>query len=336
MTLEPGPDGLVRDMRSSWEIEGRDAEVDLRARDAAAGGHGRADRLLDRRGLVRLRLVHRRRQRPRRSRGAARQDRLRRADCRRARRHRDGPRVPRAARRRRAGVRHGNGARRPAAGVAAGLLRRRRLRSGPCAARCCSAAAAGGRTRRSSPPAASCSPAQPLLLHGAGASCSTSRRSRSRSSRRSSRRRSASLDEQTWRAVAFALGIKRQRRAAAQRRRRVDRLPSSASTRKERSAPRIPRRRVSSAASTRRCSARSSRSSCPGFTSDVDMGLVGSDGHAARAQPRTTADGRRLPVEITLSRVATEDGSVHRDHSRRQRAAGATARARASGDARSA
>ena len=77
--LEPGADGLVRDMRSSWAVDGETLAVGLRARDAAARGHGRPDRLLDRRLLVRLRLVHRRRERPRRSRRAARQDRLRRA-----------------------------------------------------------------------------------------------------------------------------------------------------------------------------------------------------------------------------------------------------------------
>ena len=52
VNLEPGADGLVRDMRSSWDIDGETLTVDLRARDAAARRHCRADRLLDRRRLV--------------------------------------------------------------------------------------------------------------------------------------------------------------------------------------------------------------------------------------------------------------------------------------------
>ena len=175
-------------MRSSWDIDGETLQS-IFAHETAlpAGTVVPIDFSIDD-GSVRLRLVHRRRERPRRSRRAARQDRLRRPHGHRARRHRDRARLSHAARRRRAGVRHRIRARGPAA---------RRCRPGCYAvalapwtllARCCSAGAAGAATlafvaaglRRARERDAA-------ALRSGRASCSTSRRSRSRSSRRSSR-----------------------------------------------------------------------------------------------------------------------------------------------------
>ena len=209
MTLEPGPDGLVRDMRSSWDDRRRDAEVDLRARDAAAGRHGRADRLLDRRRLVRLRLVHRRRERPRRPGRAARQDRLRRADGDRARRHRDGSRLSRAARCRRASVR----------------------RADRCATACCATLPPGcyavalalwtlccallfGRRGWRSNLLSSSRPALAARRRNVAALRRRARRAGIRAVRARARRDVPrgdvrSLDRETLRALAYALGIKR-------------------------------------------------------------------------------------------------------------------------------
>jgi diguanylate cyclase (GGDEF)-like protein/PAS domain S-box-containing protein len=58
----------------------------------------------------------------------------------------------------------------------------------------------------------------------------------------------------------------------------------------------------------------------PGFQSDVDSGLAALTGTPLERAAQT-ADGRKLPVEITLSRVATENGlftAIIRDVSERQ------------------
>ena len=100
------PDGFVREMRSSWQVERRDAAVDLRVRGESAGRCAGAARLLDQGLFVRLRLVHRRFERLGRARRAARQGRLRRPHGRRASRQSDRARLSHAAGRRRTGVRH--------------------------------------------------------------------------------------------------------------------------------------------------------------------------------------------------------------------------------------
>ena len=84
----------------------RDLPVDIRLRDAVARAQ-RCRSTSRSTTLVRLRLVHRCGERPRGPGRVARQDRVRRPDCDRARRHRDRPRLPRSAGRRRPGVRHG-------------------------------------------------------------------------------------------------------------------------------------------------------------------------------------------------------------------------------------
>jgi diguanylate cyclase (GGDEF)-like protein/PAS domain S-box-containing protein len=128
-----------------------------------------------------------------------------------------------------------------------------------------------------------------------------------------------SLDEQTWRAVAFALGIKR---SDALLRSVVDASTDAIVC-------------VDAQGMIRTANPATSRifgcvhaslfdaelaSFIPGFKSDVDMGLVALTGTPLERTAHT-ADGRRLPLEITLSRVATEDGlftAIIRDVSERQ------------------
>jgi diguanylate cyclase (GGDEF)-like protein/PAS domain S-box-containing protein len=128
-----------------------------------------------------------------------------------------------------------------------------------------------------------------------------------------------SLDEQTWRAVAFALGVKR---SDALLRSVVDASSDAIVC-------------IDAQGTIRTANPATSRilggvhaalfgtevaEFIPGFKSDVDMGLKALTGTPLERVAQT-ADGRRLPVEITLSRVATEDGlftAIIRDVSERQ------------------
>jgi diguanylate cyclase (GGDEF)-like protein/PAS domain S-box-containing protein len=128
-----------------------------------------------------------------------------------------------------------------------------------------------------------------------------------------------SLDEQTWRAVAFALGIKR---SDALLRSVVDASTDAIVC-------------VDAQGTIRTANPATSRifgcvhaelfdaelaEFVPGFKSDVDLGLAALTGTPLERAAQTR-DGRKLPVEITLSRVATEDGlftAIIRDVSERQ------------------
>ncbi|HEX7236899.1 MAG TPA: EAL domain-containing protein [Gammaproteobacteria bacterium] len=128
-----------------------------------------------------------------------------------------------------------------------------------------------------------------------------------------------SLDQQTWRAVAFALGIKR---SDALLRSVVDASTDAIVC-------------IDAQGMIRTANPATSRifgcvhaalfdtelaEFVPTFKGDVDLGLATLTGTPLErtAQQR---DGRKLPVEITLSRVATEDGlftAIIRDVSERQ------------------
>jgi diguanylate cyclase (GGDEF)-like protein/PAS domain S-box-containing protein len=127
------------------------------------------------------------------------------------------------------------------------------------------------------------------------------------------------LDEQTWRAVAFSLGIKR---SDALLRSVVDASTDAIIC-------------IDAQGTIRTANPATSRlfgcvhatlfdaelaGFVPGFQGDVDLGLASLTGTPLERVART-ADGRKLPVEITLSRVATEDGlytAIIRDVSERQ------------------
>src|SRR6185503_3627121 len=115
-----------------------------------------------------------------------------------------------------------------------------------------------------------------------------------------------SLDRETWRAVAFALGIKR---SDALLRSVVDASTDAIVC-------------IDAQGTIRTANPAASRifgcvhaalfdaqlaEFIPGFQGDVDMGLATLAGTPLERAAQT-ADGRKLPVEITLSRVATEDG----------------------------
>ncbi len=128
-----------------------------------------------------------------------------------------------------------------------------------------------------------------------------------------------SLDEQTWRAVAFALGVKR---SDALLRSIVDAsadaiicVDTNGSIRTANPAT----SRIFGCAHATLFDARLSEF-IPSFQGDVDMGLAALTGTPLERAART-ADGRKLPLELTLSRVATEEGlfmAIVRDVSERQ------------------
>jgi diguanylate cyclase (GGDEF)-like protein/PAS domain S-box-containing protein len=128
-----------------------------------------------------------------------------------------------------------------------------------------------------------------------------------------------SLDEQTWRAVAFALGIKR---SDALLRSVVDAstdaivcLDAQGTIRTANPAT----SRIFGCVHAALFDAELAEF-VPGFRSDVELGLASLTGTPLERAAQT-ADGRKLPVEITLSRVATEDGlytAIIRDVSERQ------------------
>jgi diguanylate cyclase (GGDEF)-like protein/PAS domain S-box-containing protein len=128
-----------------------------------------------------------------------------------------------------------------------------------------------------------------------------------------------SLDEQTWRAVVFALRIKR---SDALLRSVVDASTDAIVC-------------IDAQGTIRTANPAASRifgcvhaalfgaelaEFVPGFKGDVDMGLAALTGTPLERAAQS-ADGRKLPVEITLSRVATENGlftAIIRDVSERQ------------------
>ena len=128
-----------------------------------------------------------------------------------------------------------------------------------------------------------------------------------------------SLDEQTWRALALALGIKR---SDALLRSVVDASTDAIVG-------------IDAQGTIRTANPATSRifgcvhaalfdaelaEFVPGFRSDVDLGLASLTGTPLERAAQTV-DGRKLPVEITLSRVATEEGlytAIIRDVSERQ------------------
>src|SRR6185503_15118382 len=128
-----------------------------------------------------------------------------------------------------------------------------------------------------------------------------------------------SLDEQTWRAVAFALGIKR---SDALLRSVVDAstdaiicIDAQGTIRTANPAASRIFGRVHAALFDAQLA-----EFIPGFQGDVDMGLATLAGTPLERAAQS-AEGRKLPVEITLSRVATEDGlftAIVRDVSERQ------------------
>ena len=128
-----------------------------------------------------------------------------------------------------------------------------------------------------------------------------------------------SLDEQTWRAVAFALGIKR---SDALLRSVVDASTDAIiciDTQGTIHTANPAASRIFGCAHAALFDAQLAEF-IPGFQGDVDMGLAALAGTPLERAAQT-ADGRKLPVEITLSRVATEDGlftAIVRDVSERQ------------------
>jgi diguanylate cyclase (GGDEF)-like protein/PAS domain S-box-containing protein len=128
-----------------------------------------------------------------------------------------------------------------------------------------------------------------------------------------------SLDEQTWRAVALALGIKR---SDALLRSVVDAstdaivcIDAQGTIRTANPAT----SRIFGCAHAALFDAELAEF-VPGFRSDVDLGLASLTGTPLERAAQTS-DGRKLPVEITLSRVATDDAlytAIIRDVSERQ------------------
>jgi diguanylate cyclase (GGDEF)-like protein/PAS domain S-box-containing protein len=128
-----------------------------------------------------------------------------------------------------------------------------------------------------------------------------------------------SLDEQTWRAVAFALGIKR---SDALLRSVVDASTDAIVCIDEQGTIRTANPATSRIFGCVHATLFDAELAefVPGFQGDVDMGLAALAGTPLERAAQT-ADGRKLPVEITLSRVATEEGlytAIIRDVSERQ------------------
>jgi diguanylate cyclase (GGDEF)-like protein/PAS domain S-box-containing protein len=128
-----------------------------------------------------------------------------------------------------------------------------------------------------------------------------------------------SLDEQTWRAVAYALGIKR---SDALLRSVVDASTDAIVCVDTQGTIRTANPAMSRILGCVHAALFDAELAqfVPGFKSDVDLGLAALTGTPLERVAQT-ADGRRLPVEITLSRVATEEGlftAIIRDVSERQ------------------
>jgi diguanylate cyclase (GGDEF)-like protein/PAS domain S-box-containing protein len=128
-----------------------------------------------------------------------------------------------------------------------------------------------------------------------------------------------SLDEQTWRAVAYALGVKRK---DALLRSVVDASSDAIVCLDEQGTIRTANPATSRILGTVHAALFDAELAefVPGFKSDVDLGLTSLTGTPLERVAQT-ADGRRIPVEITLSRVATEEGlftAIIRDVSERQ------------------
>jgi diguanylate cyclase (GGDEF)-like protein/PAS domain S-box-containing protein len=128
-----------------------------------------------------------------------------------------------------------------------------------------------------------------------------------------------SLDEQTWRAVAFALGVKRR---DALLRSVVDASTDAILCIDARGTIRTANpatSRILGCANAELFDAKLG-AFIPGLEADVDIGLAALVGTPLERTAQTAA-GRRFPVEITLSRVATEEGlftAIVRDVSERQ------------------
>jgi len=128
-----------------------------------------------------------------------------------------------------------------------------------------------------------------------------------------------SLDQQTWRAVAYALGIKR---SDALLRSVVDASTDAIVCVDAQGTIRTANPAMSRILGCVHAALFDAELAqfVPGFKSDVDLGLAALTGTPLERVAQT-ADGRRLPVEITLSRVATEEGlftAIIRDVSERQ------------------
>jgi diguanylate cyclase (GGDEF)-like protein/PAS domain S-box-containing protein len=128
-----------------------------------------------------------------------------------------------------------------------------------------------------------------------------------------------SLDEQTWRAVAFALGIKR---SDALLRSVVDASTDAIVCVDEHGTIRTANPATSRIFGCIQAALFDAELAefIPGVKGDVDIGLATLAGTPLE-RAALTADGRKVPVEITLSRVATEDGlytAIIRDVSERQ------------------
>jgi PAS domain S-box-containing protein len=128
-----------------------------------------------------------------------------------------------------------------------------------------------------------------------------------------------SLDQQTWRAVAYALGIKR---SDALLRSVVDASTDAIVCVDAQGTIRTANPAMSRILGCVHAALFDAELAqfVPGFKSDVDLGLATLTGTPLERVAQT-ADGRRLPVEITLSRVATEEGlftAIIRDVSERQ------------------
>src|SRR5688572_6539668 len=130
---------------------------------------------------------------------------------------------------------------------------------------------------------------------------------------------SRSLDEQTWRAVGFALGF--------ERRNALLRSVVDASTDAIVCIDAQGTIRTANPATSRIFGCAHAElfdtnltEFIPGLTADIEMGLATLTGTPLERSTQTGA-GRRLPVEITLSRVATDEGlftAIVRDVSERQ------------------
>jgi diguanylate cyclase (GGDEF)-like protein/PAS domain S-box-containing protein len=128
-----------------------------------------------------------------------------------------------------------------------------------------------------------------------------------------------SLDQQTWRAVAFALGVKRR---DALLRSVVDASTDAILCIDARGIIRTANPATSRILGCTHAALFDAALAdfIPGFATDVDMGLSALAGTPLERTAQTGA-GRRLPVEITLSRVGTDEGlftAIVRDVSERQ------------------
>ena len=128
-----------------------------------------------------------------------------------------------------------------------------------------------------------------------------------------------SLDEQTWRALKFAVGVKR---SDALLRSVVDASTDAIVCIDGRGTIQTANPATSRIFGCVQAALFDAELAefIPGFQSDVDLGLAALTGTPLERAAQT-ADGRKLSVEITLSRVATENGlftAIIRDVSERQ------------------